>query len=550
LVGRNVADFVLESLHFIDNEALLRDERAKSVEVLVATRDRHLVSCLLSIKVLFDDSRDMIGLIFLLHDITERKMYEELLMETNMKLESKVRARTEDLEASNLSLQKEILEREVVQSQIDYTANHDALTGLLNRRFHYERLQEAIELTQSSGDVLAVLYLDIDDFKHLNDTYGHRYGDLVLKEVAERMTQSLRHGDTLARIGGDEFLLLIEKLKPETARETMEGIQGTLHEILREPFQINDCESFLSLSVGIAIYPYDGTDPEMLIKNADIAMYEAKYSGKNTYRFCSSEMKQKVLDDAQIRGNLFHALHNDEMILYYQPQIEVETQRIIGFEALLRWQIQKEVFVPPLDFIPIAEETGLIVPIGTWVMKQAFLQLKQWHERGWKHLRMAVNVSPRQLKDKKFIEHTLQWLVYLDLDPQHVEFEITEGIPIEYEAEVFNTLQQIKQSNISIAIDDFGTKYSSFMNIKALPINRLKIDRSFVMGIGSSSTDEAIIRSIIIMSREIGVKVLAEGVETAEQVAYLQQNHCDEIQGFYYYRPMPPEKIEQLLEQI
>ena len=531
----------------IDRATFFTKDYATNAEVIVTNSEGVLVPCLLSTCILYDEFRDILGIILLLHDITDRKKYESLLKQTNEDLEAKVLSRTLELEDSNTSLKEEIINRKAAQSQVWYNANHDPLTDLPNRRLYFERLKTSLAGTDSGGSVLAVLYMDLDNFKYLNDTYGHTHGDIILQQVAARMARSLRHGDTLARVGGDEFLLLIEQLEPDRVRNTIEKILGILRKALQVPFHIEGGERYLTISIGVAIYPEDGKDPETLIKNADIAMYEAKYAGKNSYRFCSSPMKEKVLEKARIRHNLCLALDNGEFSVVFQPQIHIDSGRVAGLEILLRWHMQGTTAVSPDQFIPVAEETGLIVPIGEWVVKTAIGQLKKWHEMGFRGLRIAINVSARQLKEKNFVELTMQHLKKIGVSPEHIEFEITESIAFKRDAEIIAMLSEIKRCGIGIAIDDFGTEYSSFMNVKLIPVDRLKIAMPFVSGIGKNEKDNAIISSIISLSHKIGMKVIAEGVETEAEMAYLRQEKCDEIQGYYFYRPMPAEKIPAIL---
>ncbi|MBP2642876.1 MAG: sensory box/GGDEF family protein [Firmicutes bacterium] len=550
LIGKPLSSIIDgDTGRFINSVELFAEKDTPNLEVAISAKNQCVISCLLSIKVLYDEFQDVLGFIFLLHDITDRKRYEQLLKQTNGELEDKVRERTLELNLSNKSLQKEIVERKAAEDKVLYNANHDLLTGLPNRRLYNERLTNALSKAQLNGDVFAVVYIDIDNFKYLNDTFGHTHGDLVLEEVANRMSKFIRRGDMLARIGGDEFLLLVENLEQVTMRDTIETILFSLQTAFEKIFLIGDRECILSVSSGVALYPEDGTELDDLIKHADIAMYEAKYSGKNTYQFCSSSMKRKVLEQAHIRNNLFRALDNDELLLFYQPQVDVATGEIHGFEALLRWKMKHELFVPPNEFIAIAEETGLIVPIGIWVMKTAFLQLKQWHELGFKNLRMAINVSARQLMENDFIDKIVAHLEHIGLAPEYVEIEITESVAVVRDEGIIAMIDKIKEQNISLAIDDFGTDYSSFMNVKLMPVDRLKIAMPFISGIGKNHKDTAIVSSIIALSHKLGVKVIAEGVESLEEVEYLRREKCDDIQGYYYYKPLPPEKILAILNK-
>jgi diguanylate cyclase (GGDEF)-like protein/PAS domain S-box-containing protein len=525
----------------------LNDGNLANMEVVIPDRKEGQVPCLLSAKTFYDEFHEVSGMIFLLHDITKRKKYEQLLKKTNDELEQKVHERTVELQISNLSLQKEITERKNIEAQLQYAATHDSLTSLPNRRLYHERLKSAIHKMKLGDEAAAVVFLDLDNFKFLNDTFGHNYGDLVLKEVASQMKRIIKKSDTLARLGGDEFLILVEKIDKDNIENSIKNMLANLLEIFKQPYVINGRECFLSVSIGVALYPEDGKDAETLIKNADIAMYEAKYTGKGMYKICSSQMKQKASEKSEIRNLLFRALERNEFMLYYQPQIHIVSKKIQGFEALLRWQVNQERFIPPNEFIPIAEETGLIVPIGRWVIDTAFRQLKEWHNMGYTHLRMAVNVSARQLVEKDFVKRLVGCLDQLDLDHQFVELEITESIAFNKDAAILDMLQEIQNENISISIDDFGTEYSSFMNIKDVPVSRLKIAMPFVSGISKNVKDAAIVSSIIALSHNLGLNVIAEGVENQVEAEYLGMEKCDEIQGFYYYRPMPPESITAIL---
>lgn len=531
-------------------EAALEEQGIINQEVAFSDSQGHTIPCLLSVKTLYDEFNEVIGQIFLLHDITKRKQFEQLLQKDNDALEKKVRERTMELENSNFSLQKEIIERKNMEIKLQHYASHDTLTSLPNRRLYQVRLVSAVERAKTGKNVLAVLYLDMDNFKFLNDTFGHSYGDLVLKEVAGRMQRLLKSEDVLSRVGGDEFLFLLDNLSPQDAKARIQEVTGALLDMFKTPYYIHGRECFLSASIGVAVYPEDGLDAETLARNADIAMYEAKDIGKSTCTICSAEIKYRVAEKAEIRNRLFRALENREFLLYYQPQIDIVTKQIRGFEALLRWQTPSGQFIPPGDFIPVAEETGLIVPIGKWVMETAFAQLRWWHDMGCSHLRMAVNVSARQLMEKDFVGELVACLDRLKLERRQIELEITESIAFKKNEDILSALRAIKQENINISIDDFGTEYSSFMNIKEMPVNRLKIAMPFVSGISKNVKDAAIVSSIIALSHNLGMNVIAEGVETAEEAEYLGLESCDEIQGYYFYRPMPPESITAILQGI
>lgn len=550
LIGKPVSSlFAGTTENLLNQTEVLENNCNQNIEVSMFTQKQENVPCLLSIKLFRDEFGDVLGLIFLLHDITARKHYEHLLQQSNDELERKVRERTAELEASNVSLQKEISERKNAEAQIQYHANYDTLTGLPNRRLCYEQITQAIATAQTDT-MLAVLFLDLDNFKYLNDTYGHAHGDLALQQTVKRINAIMPASDRLARIGGDEFLLLVKNSNRQDQRTVVETIVNSIRQIFFQPFIINGRESFLSVSIGIAAYPQDGTDADTLIKKADIAMYEAKNNGKNDYKFYSASMKKKVLKNNDIRNNLFRAIDKGELLLHYQPQIDVLSQKINGFEALLRWKRNDHSWISPAEFLPIAEEIGLIVPIRTWAMKQAFSQLKQWHDLGFSGLRMTVNVSARQLQEQNFCDQAIDYLNQLGLDPRYAEFEIMESMAFKSDKNILSMLKKIKNNNINISIDDFGTAYSSFMNIKMFSADRLKITKPFISGIGKSEKDAAIVSSIIVLAHKIGIKVIAQAVKTKEELNYLRQEKCDEIQGGYFYDPLPPEKIEALLYSL
>ena len=510
-------------------------------------QSRREIPCLLSSKMLRDEFGDVLGMILVLHDISSRKCYEELLKQANDNLEDKVKSRTVELAQTNQALQREIAEREAAQKKLSYAANFDLLTGLPNRRQFCEKTDVSINKAKELDSSLAVIFIDLDDFKSLNDSYGHGFGDRVLESVGGRLRAVTRENDFLARIGGDEFLLLLEGFASAELKPAVEGVLRRLQEASNQAIQIDEREIFLSASMGIAIYPDDGLDGETMIRNADIAMYVAKREGKNHFRYCSSLMKNKVSAQNQIRNQLFQAMGKNELELHYQPKVDLKTQAIVGVEALLRWRLGQKTLISPAKFIPIAEETGLIVLMGTWVLQQALLQLKRWHEQGFTQLTMAVNLSARQLRDAAFAEQALAVINESGLLASQIELEITESIAFARDKAIVSNIDRLKAHCFTIAIDDFGTDYSSLINMKMVSFDCLKIPKDFISGIGKDAKDEAIVSSIIELTRKLRIKVIAEGVERLEEVAFLRNAGCDEIQGFYYYRPMEAEKIEALL---
>ena len=450
----------------------------------------------------------------------------------------------EQLTEANESLRKEIIEREKVQEKIQHLAFHDHLTGLANRLLFTDQLTHAISLAERIEKMLAILFLDLDGFKMINDTMGHAVGDQLLVEVSKRLLSIVRKSDVVARIGGDEFIIMIENVEDF---ETISVIAEKVLNCFKQPFSLNDHEFYITTSIGVATYPTDGEDSEMLIKNADIAMYKAKEKGRNRCLFCTPVMKTKVIETMKLSNQLYGALSRKELELYYQPQVHCDSNKIIGLEALLRWNHPEFGMVSPGKFIPIAEQTGLIVSIGEWVIRTACAQNKAWQDAGLTPLRVAVNLSVRQFQSPNIVKQVEDILLETGLDPKYLEMEITESIVMKETGHVIETLAAFKDRGIAISIDDFGTEYSSLNYLKQLPVDKIKIAMPFVQGIDVSSKDEAITKAIIVLGKSLGLRVIAEGVETQSQLAFLTKRMCDEVQGFYYFKPMPAKEIEKLL---
>ena len=548
LIGRPFASLLDDSTYReIQSFEQMDGEWQQNLEISLCNRDNRTIPCLLSVQAARDEFGDLIGYICLMHNIEHLKRMEQLLRQSNEELELRIHERTAELEQSNETLHKEVAERKAAEAKIEHLANHDPLTGLPNRRMFQQLLERAIMRAESSQTGFAVLFLDLDNFKFTNDSFGHSHGDAILAQVSQRLSQLVRTGDKLARIGGDEFMLLVEQLDRRQAPAILTQLLDRLQQEFRASFHVNERESLITFSVGIASYPEDGKDSETLVKNADIAMYEAKYAGKNAYRFCSPQMKLQVLKKNDIRRQLNHAIEQNELFLHYQPQIDLSSNQISGFEALLRWNMHNQGLISPEEFIPIAEETGVIISLGDWVADQALNQLKQWQDLGHKQLRMAINLSSQQLLDCRFLNRVTKQLQQLAIAPDCIEFEITERVACQKDPRILATLELIKAQRINIAIDDFGTDYCSFMNVKLLPLDRIKIAKPFVSGIDKGHKDAAIVSSIIDLSRRIGVKVIAEGVETRSEYDFLHREGCDEIQGFYYQRPLSAAAASELL---
>lgn len=425
-------------------------------------------------------------------------------------------------------------------------AYFDSLTGLPNRDWFLNQLSQSIHVARRNASLIGVMFIDFDSFKSVNDTAGHATGDIVLCQIANRISSCLREEDTIARFGGDEFIVKVAGIENF---EDLQKISDRIINAFKNPISVQDYEYFISASIGVAVYPIDGEDAETLIKNADIAMYAAKSKERNQCVYCTSHIKEDIIRKMKLTNSLYRALDNNELFLHYQPQVNVETQDICGFEALLRWNSEEYGFISPRTFIPMAEQTGLIRPIGLWVINTACEQLKKFRSIYNKDLSISINLSLLQLKDPGIAAKIRKILDQTETNPKNVLFEITESTVFNEEPYVLQQLQDIKNLGALICIDDFGTGYSSFSRLKTFPIDLIKIDTEFVQAISSKShKDSAIIKSIIQIAKNLKVEVLAEGVETEDQFKYLKERKCDKIQGFYFYKPMAAEEIESILK--
>jgi diguanylate cyclase (GGDEF)-like protein len=436
------------------------------------------------------------------------------------------------------------IERKRSEERMAHLINHDTLTELPNRILFLDRLQQAIMNAHRRERLVGVAFLDLDEFKNINDSLGHDAGDMLLKLVAARLRAAVREGDTVARLGGDEFTLIFVDMGH------VDDIARTAQKILDlfvQPFQVLGRELFVTASLGITICPLDDNNVSELLKNADIAMYRAKSQGKNTFQFYAHDMTTKIHERLSLENQLRRALERNEFMLHYQPIISSIDGSVRGVEALLRWNNGQD-SISPVQFIPIAEETGLIVPIGEWVLNKACAQLARWQADGWSHLRMSVNLSVRQFRHQDMVSLVAKALTAAGLNPEYLEFEITESILLE-EQSVINTLYELDTMGVGISIDDFGTGYSSLSYLKRLPIDTLKIDRSFVKNIPEDADDAAIAQAILAMARSLGIGVVAEGVETSEQLAFLRHHGCDAMQGYYFSKPLPADELVLLLHR-
>lgn len=439
---------------------------------------------------------------------------------------------------------QDISERRSAEMRMHYLAHHDDLTGLPNRVMFKYRLEQAIAESARRGTLMAVLLLDMDRFKAINDTLGHAVGDDLLKILGGRLFSCVREIDTVARLAGDEFAVILPDL---THVEDAARVAKKILHAFAPPFHVDGHELFISASIGIAAYPADGDNLDMLLRNVDIAMYHAKEHGRNTFQLYATEMNTKAFERLSLENALRHALERNELFLHYQPQVDLRTGKIIAVEALLRWQHPELGMISPLQFIPIAEETGMITPIGEWVLHTACAQNKAWQVAGLPHLRVAVNLSARQLRPTCFLHFIEQTLQETGLAPRYLELELTESMLMHDAENAIAMLTALGAMGVDISIDDFGTGYSSLTYLKRLPINALKIDKSFVSDIPGDLDDAAIAATIIVMAHNLGIRVIAEGVETQEQKDFLVSHACDAMQGYLFSRPVEPGKIPPLL---
>jgi len=427
---------------------------------------------------------------------------------------------------------------------LHHQAYHDALTGLPNRLLFMDRLDQYIHKGHRNKSKIAVLFVDMDRFKEINDSLGHAFGDKAIKEVARRIESQIRETDTIARFGGDEFIMICNDIdNPIIVVNIIQKVMQSM----ADPIIVEDHSIYITLSIGISIYPDDADMAYDLLKNADAAMYKAKNDGRNTYRFYTEDMTEKAFARIKLESSLRQAIKDEDLILYFQPQFNAKTNTLIGMETLVRWEHSSMGFIPPSKFIPIAEDTGLIIPLGIWILKKGMQQIVQWHDDGLTPGTLAINFSMLQLQKHDFISMLEKMLNETMCKPQWIEVEITESQVMKNPEKTISTLQKISQLGIKIAIDDFGTGYSSLSYLKRFPINRLKIDRSFIQDIPEDEEDMAIVQAIIALAKSLNLDVIAEGVETEEQKDFLVKNGCKNIQGYYYARPIPADKIMEML---
>ena len=432
------------------------------------------------------------------------------------------------------------------QSNFAHLAQHDSLTGLPNRLLFNDRLNQAIHSAHRKKRKLALLFIDLDGFKNVNDSFDHSFGDEVLKQTADRLNVLIREDDTIARMGGDEFTIILNGINsPQDAAIVAQKILG----VFQEPFDIQNKTAFLGASIGISIYPKHGKNSEDLIRHADAAMYRSKEEGRNTFSYYSEGMTEKVLQRITLESDLRKALENEELIIHYQPQYRLSDNKLVGFEALLRWKHPEKGMMPPVDFIDIAEDSGLIVPIGQWVLSMSCYQMNQWLEQKLVSRKavMSVNISAKQFDMKHLVDDVRSILTESGLPPENLELEITESTVMRSIDNTKSILKKFRNLGVKLAVDDFGTGYSSLSYLKLLPITKLKIDKSFVTGIPKDKDDVAITQAIIGLGKSLSFEIIAEGVETQKQVDFLCEESCDLGQGYFFSKPLPTNELEKII---
>lgn len=432
-------------------------------------------------------------------------------------------------------------------AQVDRLASYDTVTQLPNRALFEDRVMQAVAIAKATNQSLGVLFISLDQFKKVNDSLGHGPGDTLLREFAERLNSCISKSDTVARFGNDEFALL--RTRVDGTNDVIETI-GSLFQVLKFPFDLPGHELFATASVGVSLFPLDGEDCQTLLKNAGAALYKAKRSGGANYQFFTADMHELAARRLALESDLRRAIQNEEFLVHYQPRVSVDSLVITGVEALVRWQHPQLGLISPSEFIPLAEDTGLIVPIGEWVLRTACLQGRRWRDQGFAPVQIAVNISARQFHDQDLAQTVIRILEETGLSPNYLELELTESSIMQNAEFAAGMLSRLKSKGINISIDDFGTGFSSLASLKRLPIDALKIDQSFVREATSDPDDAALVMAIITLAHNLRLKVVAEGVETEDQLRFLQLLRCDEIQGYFFSRPVPAETLVALFEPI
>jgi diguanylate cyclase (GGDEF)-like protein/PAS domain S-box-containing protein len=516
MIGKHITKIYLKEdiPILLKNIEILKERGDMHATIRLVKKSSEVIFVDLSLSVLRDENGVITSMVGYCQDITERKKAEDILIEQ--------------------------------KNMLDYQAHHDALTGLPNRTLFLDRLHQGIAKAKRHNEKLALFFIDLDRFKQINDSLGHEIGDQVLNIVTKRLSSTIRQEDTLARLGGDEFTIIMESLKHSKDASIL---AEKILKILEDPIIIENHTLYISSSIGISVYPKDETDATNLLKDADAAMYRAKDEGRNNYQFYSQEMTEMAFERVVMETSIRQAIKNSEFVVYYQPQIDAKEKKVVGMEALVRWEHPMMGLVSPAKFIPLAEDTGLIVDIDQIVMRSAMSQLSRWHKDGLNPGTLSLNLAAKQLNEKGFITILKDAMEEFDFKPQWLELEITEGDVMKNPERAIIKLKEIYDLDINIAIDDFGTGYSSLSYLKKFPITKLKIDQSFVRDIPDDEEDSAIVKAIIALGKSLNLKLIAEGVEEKNQEDFLLQNGCQNIQGYFYSRPIPAKEMQEFLKR-
>lgn len=517
--------------------------KSYSEEMLLCRKDGSKIWC--DVRGSACDPNDLEkGSIWIFMDITERKQAELSRKQIHQELELRVEERTQELNSAIQLLHGEVEERKLAEEKVKHLALHDPLTGLPNRTLLEDRLNEALHHADRTKEQVVLLFIDLDRFKSINDTLGHQHGDSLLKEVAKRLTETVRETDTVARFGGDEFIIVLTHI---TCDYDIENIINNLQTAFEGVIRIGTNEVYMTMSTGISVYPQDGKDLASLMKNADAAMYHSKSNGRNRYQFFNRGIDQHINQRIELESELYQAIERNQLHVYYQPKICINNGDIRGVEALLRWNHPVKGFISPAEFIPVAEETGYINQLGHWVLQQAVTQAEQWRQEGVENLVVSVNLSAVQLSQSDIVAQIEQIIEEVELPPELLELELTESAVMNNVEKTIDTLNKIHALGLQLSIDDFGTGYSSLSYLKRFPLDTLKIDRSFVRDITTDPDDATICKTIVAMAHSLNLKVIAEGVETEPQLVELKSYGCDQYQGFFFAKALPVNEVSSLL---